>query len=115
MLNTYGVEAAAKTIIDEIVAIFSFYNTSVDFRHLNLIADFMTFNGGYRPFNRFGMNENPSPLLKMSYETTMDYLSNAAIFHEKDSGVSPSASIVLGKPARIGTNYMDIFQVINST
>jgi DNA-directed RNA polymerase I subunit RPA1 len=74
----------------------------------------MTFNGGYRPFNRFGMNENPSPLLRMSYETTMNYLSDSALTRQIDLGKTPSACIVLGKPARIGTNYMDVFQVLNS-
>ena len=114
VLNTYGVEAAAKTIITEVNGIFSHYGISVDKRHLNLIADFMTFNGGYRPFNRFGMNDNPSPLLKMSYETTMNYLSDAAISNEVDPGKSPSACIVLGKPVRAGTNYMDVFQLLNN-
>lgn len=114
VLNTYGVEAAAKTITNEVNTIFSHYGISVDKRHLNLIADFMTFNGGYRPFNRFGMNENPSALLRMSYETTMTYLSASAISNEIDPGKSPSACIVLGKPVRAGTNYMDIFQQINN-
>jgi DNA-directed RNA polymerase I subunit RPA1 len=114
VLKTYGVEAAGRTIVNEIGSIFSHYGISVDKRHLNLISDFMTFNGGYRPFNRFGMNENPSPLLRMSYETTMNYLSDASLINETDPGRSPSACIVLGKPTRTGTNYMDIFQVINN-
>lgn len=114
VLKTYGVEAAAKTIINEVYGIFDNYGISVDKRHLTLIADFMTFNGGYRPFNRFGMNENPSPLLRMSYETTMNYLSDSALTGQIDLGKTPSACIVLGKPARIGTNYMDVFQVLNS-
>jgi DNA-directed RNA polymerase I subunit RPA1 len=114
VLNTYGVEAAAKTIINEVNAIFKHYGISVDRRHLSLISDFMTFNGGYRPFNRFGMNENPSSLLRMSYETTMNYLTESAVEHSGDPGKSPSACIVLGKPARVGTNYMDVFQLLNN-
>jgi hypothetical protein len=50
----------------------------------------------------------------MSYETTMGYLADSAISSDSDPGKSPSACIVLGKPARVGTNYMDVFQVLNS-
>jgi DNA-directed RNA polymerase I subunit RPA1 len=114
VLNTYGVEAAAKTIINEVNSIFKHYGIKVDTRHLTLISDFMTFNGGYRPFNRFGMNENPSPLLRMSYETTMGYLADSAFSHDMDTGKSPSSCIVLGKPVRVGTNYMDVFQILNN-
>lgn len=114
VLNTYGVEAAGRTIINEVNGIFSHYGISVDRRHLTLIADFMTFNGGYRPFNRFGMNENPSALLRMSYETTMNYLTDVAVSCSGDPGKSPSACIVLGKPPRVGTNYMDVFQLLNN-
>lgn len=114
VLNTYGVEAAGRTIINEVNGIFSHYGINVDKRHLTLIADFMTFNGGYRPFNRFGMNENPSALLRMSYETTMNYLTDVAVDCSGDPGKSPSACIVLGKPPRVGTNYMDVFQLLNN-
>lgn len=112
MLKTYGVEAAAKTIINETNSIFSHYGISVDKRHLNLIADYMTYNGGYRPFNRLGMAENPSPLLRMSFETTMSFLTDSAMTREIDTGKSASAAIVLGKPSRVGTNIMDILQVL---
>ena len=114
VLNTYGVEAAGKTIINEVNSIFNHYGISVDRRHLSLVSDFMTFNGGYRPFNRFGMNENPSSLLRMSYETTMNYLTESALRHSGDPGKSPSACIVLGKPTKVGTNYMDVFQILNN-
>lgn len=114
VLNTYGVEAAGKTIINEVNSIFNHYGISVDRRHLSLVSDFMTFNGGYRPFNRFGMNENPSSLLRMSYETTMNYLTESAVRHTGDPGKSPSACIVLGKPTKVGTNYMDVFQILNN-
>ena len=50
------------------------YAIEVNYRHLSLIADFMTFNGSYRPFNRNGMEESSSPFMKMSFETTMKYL-----------------------------------------
>ena len=38
------------------------------FRHLSLIADYMTIDGSYRPFNRIGIENNPSPLQQMTFE-----------------------------------------------
>jgi DNA-directed RNA polymerase I subunit RPA1 len=48
--------------------IFKHYGRTVDNRHLNMIADFMTFDGGYRPMNRIGTGEHcTSPFGKMTY------------------------------------------------
>lgn len=80
MLKKYGVEAARNAIVWEIRNVFSVYGITVDYRHLSLIADFMTFNGEYWPFNRIGMEESSSPFLKMSYETTAQYLASACLF-----------------------------------
>jgi DNA-directed RNA polymerase I subunit RPA1 len=41
MLTHYGVEAARTVLIKEISSVFSSYNIDVDFRHLELIADYM--------------------------------------------------------------------------
>ena len=80
ILNTYGVEAARACIINEISNVFGAYGIRVDRRHLSVIADYMTFNGGYKPLNRMGMEVKPSPLLKMSFETTMKFLADSALF-----------------------------------
>ena len=58
---------------------FDVYGINVDYRHLSLIADFITYNGDYRAFSRIGMEESSSPFLKMSYETTMKYQFNVCI------------------------------------
>jgi hypothetical protein len=42
------VEAARATILSEVSSVFGAYGIAVDQRHLSLIADFMTFHGGYR-------------------------------------------------------------------
>lgn len=70
----YGIEACRANIVKEIRSVFDAYGIAVDYRHLSLIGDFITFNGDYRAFNRIGMEESSSPFLKMSYETTMKYL-----------------------------------------
>jgi len=108
MLKTYGVEAARASIVKEIKAVFDVYGISVDFRHLSLIADFMTYSGGYRPFNRIGMEESPSPFQKMSYETTMSYMAASAMQNDFDSADSPSASLVLGLVPKVGTGVFSV-------
>lgn len=76
--HRYGVEACRANIVKEIRSVFSVYGIEVDYRHLSLIGDFITFNGDYRAFNRVGMEECSSPFLKMSFETTMKYLISSA-------------------------------------
>lgn len=58
MLNHYGVEAARASIIREVRNVFDVYGIDVDYRHLSLVADFMTHQGSYRPFNRVGISSS---------------------------------------------------------
>ena len=80
----------------------------VDPRHLSLIADYMTHEGGYTPLNRAGMESATSPLLKMTFETTTAFLTSACISGDLDRLRSPSASIVLGRPPRCGTGAFSL-------
>jgi len=59
--------------------VFALYNITVDRRHLSLIADYMTFEGRYKPFNRLGLETSTSPLQKMSFETAMQFLRSSVI------------------------------------
>lgn len=113
ILRAYGVEAARATIVREIAAVFEVYGISVDPRHLYLIADYMTVDGGYRPFNRAGMDSASSPLLKMTFETTVGFLRQAALYGEADSLVSPAARIVLGQPVNLGTGSFQLCHPIS--
>ena len=42
VLQTFGVEAARRTVVAEVGAVFSAYGIGVDSRHLSLISDHMT-------------------------------------------------------------------------
>lgn len=108
ILKTYGVEMARAAILREMGGIFGAYNIQVDRRHLELIADYMTFDGGYKPFNRKGISTNPSPLLKASYETTGAFLSDATLYGDFDDLSTPSGNIVLGRPNCTGTGVFDV-------
>ncbi|KAJ3302464.1 hypothetical protein HDV03_004952 [Kappamyces sp. JEL0829] len=97
ILNTYGVEAARSAITQEIASVFGVYGIDVDARHLALIGDYMTYEGGYKPFNRMGMDSNPSPFTQMSYERTTHFLTTSTLAGDYDPIDSPSARIVLGQ------------------
>lgn len=43
-------------------------------RHVGLLADYMTFSGGYKPLNRLGLDANASPFQKICFETSMTFM-----------------------------------------
>lgn len=89
---------------------FKVYGIAVDYRHLSLIADYMTFEGSYKPFNRIGIEGNSSPFQKMSFETTMHFLKNATISGDHDPIKSPSACLVTGRVVHGGTGCFELLQ-----
>ncbi|CAO3689510.1 unnamed protein product [Umbelopsis ramanniana] len=115
VLRTYGVEAARNAIMKEVDGVFQVYGISVDKRHLSLIAEYMTFEGGYKPFNRSGIESNVSPFLKMSFERTCHFLTEATVHGDYDSLDSPSARIVMGKVVGGGTGSFEIMQSLVDT
>lgn len=109
VLHTYGVEAARNTIVREINNVFERYAINVSSRHLDLIADMMTREGTYLAFNRQGIDSSTSAFMKMSYETTCQFITKAVLNGEREDIESPSANIVMGKLSNIGTGTFDLF------
>eukprot|EP00804_Cyclotella_cryptica_P004163 CCRYP_014543-RB/>CCRYP_014543-RB protein AED:0.08 eAED:0.08 QI:152/0.87/0.77/1/0.75/0.66/9/493/1780 len=105
--TSYGVEAARRSIADQIKGVFAVYGISVDPRHLSLIADFMTYDGEYKPMNRIGMTDISSTFLQMSFESTSVFMVDAALHKRTDPMMSPSANIVMGHPIRHGTGAFE--------
>lgn len=108
MLTHYGVEACRSTIIQELSGVFASHAISVDNRHLNLIADYMTRGGDFSPFNRNGLRSSVSPFLKMSFETTVGFLRDAVMDGDWDDLRSPSSRIVIGRTGKVGTGSFDV-------
>lgn len=108
ILEVYGVEACRNSIVQELQGVFGSHGISVDLRHLNLISDYMTRNGGFTPFNRMGLRGNVSPFTKMSFETTLAFLKDAILDGDWDELDTPSARLVMGKLGRIGTGSFDV-------
>ena len=108
VLSTYGVEACRAAIIQELSGVFGGHGISVDQRHLNLIADFMTRRGGFVGFNRSGLRGSVSPFMKMSFETTVGFLADAVNDGDWDDLNNPSSRIVIGRLSKVGTGSFDI-------
>ncbi|KAL8629613.1 hypothetical protein Q9189_004681 [Teloschistes chrysophthalmus] len=108
MLTHYGVEAARATIIREMTSVFQSHSITVDNRHLNLIADFMTRSGGFSPFSRGGMRGSTSPFMKMSFETTVAFAAAAVLEGDWDGLEGPSGRIVVGGIGKVGTGCFDV-------
>ncbi|KAK4190298.1 hypothetical protein QBC35DRAFT_490623 [Podospora australis] len=108
VLEVYGVEAARNNIVQELAGVFGGHGIAVDHRHLNLIGDYMTRNGGFTPFNRMGLTGNVSPFTKMSYETTVGFLKDAVLDGDWDSLATPSSRLVVGKLGTVGTGSFDL-------
>ncbi|KAI9278023.1 hypothetical protein BY458DRAFT_452613 [Sporodiniella umbellata] len=113
ILRTYGVEAARNAIIKEVGSVFGVYGIKVDRRHLTLIADYMTFEGGYKPFSRIGIGSNVAPFLKMSFESTCKFLTEATLHGDFDTLDSPSSRIVVGRVVEGGTGSFDVLQSLS--
>lgn len=51
----------------------------VDPRHLSLVADYMCFEGVYKPLNRHAIRSNSSPLQQMTFETSYKFIKQATM------------------------------------
>ncbi|RPA94198.1 beta and beta-prime subunits of DNA dependent RNA-polymerase, partial [Choiromyces venosus 120613-1] len=99
---------ARANIIKEMNPFFGGHSISVDIRHLSLIADILTRGGGFTHFNRPGQKTNVSPFLKMSFETTCNFLTEPVGEGDFDDRTSPSSRIVLGKLSSVGSGSFDV-------
>lgn len=112
ILNTYGVEALREALIEEFCKVFKVYGIPVNLRHLMLIADYMTFFGGYRGFNRKGIQDSPSTFQKITFETSSRFLADATLFGIHDPIANPSSAIAVGATYSGGTGGVDLLQSI---
>ncbi|RAL50942.1 hypothetical protein DM860_005298 [Cuscuta australis] len=111
MLRTYGVEAARATIIREVKTVFGIYGVEIDYRHMSLIADYMTHTGGYTALSRHGrIGDSFSPFLKMSFETASKFIVEAASQGMIDTLETPSSRLCVGLPVKMGTGSFDLMQ-----
>eukprot|EP00466_Bigelowiella_natans_P011459 jgi/Bigna1/78367/fgenesh1_pg.54_\ len=107
--DDYDDDAAREAIVYQIGSVFGHYGINVDKRHLGLLADYMTHDGGYRPLNRLGIEGGTvSPFQKITYETSTNFLLSACVDGSYDHVTNPSSRIVMGIPPKSGTGAFDL-------
>ena len=105
--EVFGIEAARLALYEEINEVFA--SEKVNYHHLSVLVDTMTFSGRIVPVNRFGMSKNETGVLaKSSFEETSKIMFNAAMWAEKDSMKGVSANIMFGQKPPCGTGFVDI-------
>jgi DNA-directed RNA polymerase II subunit RPB1 len=109
VLDTLGVEAARQVIINEIKKVLEFDGGYINNSHFITLVDTMTYKGGIMSITRHGINKTEAgPLLKCSFEETIDILTDACIFSEVDYIKGVSEAITIGKLSNIGTGCIDL-------
>jgi len=106
---TLGIEAARKTIMNEIKYTMESHGMSIDIRHIMLLADLMTCRGEVLGITRHGLAKmKESVLMLASFEKTSDHLFDAAYYGQKDAIKGVSECIIMGIPMSVGTGLMQL-------
>ena len=104
-----GVEAARNVLFNEIRNVISFDGNYINYRHIAMIADIMTYRGYFIAMSRHGINRlDQGTLMRCSFEETVDILTEAAAYSAKDLIKSTSENIILGHLGPFGTGYSNI-------
>jgi DNA-directed RNA polymerase II subunit RPB1 len=100
--ETLGIEASRNALYKELLAVVS--EGSMNYRHMSLLIDTMTYKGQLMSIDRHGINRGDiGPLAKSSFEESTDMLINASIFAEYDKVNGVSANVMLGQQPPCGT------------
>ena len=109
MKATLGIEAARKSIVDEIQQVMG--DMDIDPRHMQLLADIMTTRGDVLGITRHGLEKMRDSVLQLaSFEKTTDHLFNAATSMKTDKIEGVSECIIMGQTMRMG---MGAFQIVH--
>jgi DNA-directed RNA polymerase II subunit RPB1 len=105
--DVFGIETARLSIFEEFSEVF--VSEKVNYHHLSVLVDSMTFSGRIVAVNRFGMNKNETGVLaRSSFEETSKNMFNAAMGAEADTMRGVSANIMFGQKPPCGTGFVDI-------
>lgn len=112
MRDVLGIEAARTTIIDEISLVMG--DMDIDPRHMQLLADVMTFKGEVLGITRFGLSKMRDSVLQLaSFEKTPDHLFEAAWHMKRDKIEGVSECIIMGQSMSQGTGAFKVVRKLN--
>jgi DNA-directed RNA polymerase II subunit RPB1 len=109
IMEVLGIEAARAAILKELRKVIEFDGSYVNYRHLALLCDIITYRGYLRAVTRHGINRGETgALMRCTFEETADQLLEAAAYAETDKLRVISENIMLGQLAPFGTGYFDL-------
>ena len=107
VLDVFGIETARMTLYEELMKVF--VTEYINYHHVCLLVDAMTYHGHFVEINRFGMSKLDNGVLaKSSFEQTSKILFEAAVSGEFDTMRGVSANIMFGQVPPCGTGFVDI-------
>lgn len=106
--EVFGIEGTRELIYRELMVLFKDKHPNP--RHIQMLADVMTYRGILMQIERHGMNKNPEigPIAKASFEEVMNILTNSAVFAESDNMKGVSSNILAGQFCKNGTNSFEL-------
>ncbi|VAH15040.1 unnamed protein product [Triticum turgidum subsp. durum] len=109
--KTLGIEAARRSIIDEIRYTFENNNMMIDLRHMMLLADLMSYKGEILGITAGGIAKMKSSVLMLSsFERASEHLFNASYAGREDQIEGVSECIIMGIPMQLGTGILKVRQ-----
>ncbi|KAI1759633.1 beta and beta-prime subunits of DNA dependent RNA-polymerase [Hypoxylon sp. FL1150] len=110
--DVLGIEAARTTIAAEISSVMG--DMGIDFRHMDLLADVMTYKGEILGITRFGLSKMRDSVLQLaSFEKTADHLFDAAAGMKADRIEGVSEKIIMGQTMSVGTGAFQMVRYLN--
>jgi len=113
MAKVLGIEAARNAIIKETVNTMKQQGLDVDYRHIMLVSDIMTFSGEIKPIGRYGIaGMKPSVLTRAGFEETIKHLVKASVRHEEDNFDAIFDNVMVNQQVPVGTGMFELIAKI---
>lgn len=107
--ETLGIEAARQAIVNEVLYTMGKHGITIDNRHVDLLADTMSFKGMILGITRFGIGKmKMNTLMLASFEQTSDHIFNAAVKGKREQILGVSECIILGNRMNLGTGLIEV-------
>ena len=108
-MEVLGIEAGRAALYKEVYNVIASDGSYVNYRHMALLVDVMTTQGGLTSITRHGFNRtNTGALMRCSFEETVEILFEAGASAELDDCRGVSENVLLGQMAPIGTGAFDV-------
>ena len=109
IMQVLGIEAVRNALLKELRSVIEFDGSYVNYRHLAILCDIMTYRGYLMSITRHGINRvETGPMMRCSFEETVDILLEAATFAEGDKLKGVTENIMLGQLCPLGTGEFGI-------